>query len=149
MSSRHTPFMPLAVAVPAAAAIALAGCGGGNDNSDSGSKVKSSPPPSAAKTKPAAGGPQVSADPSGQLNFDKSALKAKAGKVTITMKNPSGSGVSHAVAVEGNGVDKDGKTVQPGSDSTVSASLKPGKYEFYCPVNGHKQAGMKGTLTVN
>jgi uncharacterized cupredoxin-like copper-binding protein len=27
-------------------------------------------------------------------------------------------------------------------------NLKPGTYEFYCPVPGHEQAGMKGTLTV-
>lgn len=147
MSPRHSPLVRLALAVPATAAIALAGCGGGNDNSDSGSKVKSSPPASAAK--PAAGGLQVSADPSGAIKFDKKALKAKAGKVTITMKNPSGSGVPHAVAVEGNGVDKDGATAQPGSDSSVSVALKPGKYEFYCPVDGHKAEGMKGTLTVN
>jgi uncharacterized cupredoxin-like copper-binding protein len=30
----------------------------------------------------------------------------------------------------------------------VTVDLKAGKYEFYCPVDGHKQAGMKGTLTV-
>ena len=31
----------------------------------------------------------------------------------------------------------------------MTANLKPGKYEFYCPVDGHKAAGMKGTLTVS
>jgi uncharacterized cupredoxin-like copper-binding protein len=30
----------------------------------------------------------------------------------------------------------------------VTVDLKPGKYEFYCPVDSHKQAGMTGTLTV-
>ena len=30
---------------------------------------------------------------------------------------------------------------------TASAQLKAGKYEFYCPVDGHKQAGMEGKLT--
>jgi uncharacterized cupredoxin-like copper-binding protein len=144
-----SPIARLALAVPAAALLALAGCG--SSNNDSSSKVKASPPPSASKSSSggAAGALQLSADPSGQLKFDKTALKTKAGKVTITMKNPSGSGVPHAIAVEGNGVDKDGKHAQPGSGSTVSVSLKAGKYEFYCPVDGHKQAGMKGTLTVN
>ena len=33
--------------------------------------------------------------------------------------------------------------------SKASADLKPGEYEFYCPVDGHKQGGMEGTLTVN
>jgi uncharacterized cupredoxin-like copper-binding protein len=56
--------------------------------------------------------------------------------------------VSHAIAVEGNGVDKDGSTVNMGGKSTVTVSLKAGTYTFYCPVDGHKAAGMKGTLTV-
>jgi uncharacterized cupredoxin-like copper-binding protein len=31
----------------------------------------------------------------------------------------------------------------------VSVKLKPGKYEFYCPVPGHKAKGMEGTLVVS
>jgi uncharacterized cupredoxin-like copper-binding protein len=50
--------------------------------------------------------------------------------------------------VEGNGVDKDGPTADAGATSSVTVDLKAGKYEFYCPVDGHEQAGMKGTLTV-
>jgi uncharacterized cupredoxin-like copper-binding protein len=30
----------------------------------------------------------------------------------------------------------------------VTVDLKAGKYEYYCPVDGHKDAGMEGTLTV-
>jgi plastocyanin len=82
-----------------------------------------------------------------QLKFSVSSLKAKHGKVTITMTNPSG--ISHAIAVEGHGVDKDGKTVGKGGKSTVTVTLKKGKYTFYCPVDGHRAAGMKGTLTVS
>ena len=66
--------------------------------------------------------------------------------VTITMDNPSP--IPHAIAVEGNGVDKDGQTVTKGGKSTITVTLKPGKYTFYCPVDGHRAAGMKGTLTV-
>ena len=40
------------------------------------------------------------------------------------------------------------KTVSGGSD-TLTVKLKPGTYTFYCPVPGHEQAGMKGTLTVS
>jgi plastocyanin len=148
-------FTMLLVALAAAAFIA-AGCGS-DDNNDSSSTSASTPPASSSQSTPSTdtsssssgGGGQalkLSADPSGQLKFDKSSLNAKAGKVTITMDNPAS--IPHAVAVEGNGVDKDGKTAQQGGKSTVSVDLKPGKYTFYCPVPGHEQAGMKGTLTV-
>ena len=88
------------------------------------------------------------ADPNGALMFDTNALSTKAGKVTISMNNPSTSGLPHGIAVQGNGVDKDGPTVQPGGTSTVTVVLKPGTYSYYCPVSGHEAGGMKGTLTV-
>ena len=139
------------------AAFAIAGCGGSDDDNSSSSSSQSSDTTAQQPTTPAAsnggggggGGSQniqLSADPSGQLKFDKSSLSAKAGSVTITMDNPSP--VAHAVAVEGNGVDKDGETVDMGGKSSVTVDLKPGKYTFYCPVDGHEDAGMKGTLTV-
>jgi uncharacterized cupredoxin-like copper-binding protein len=62
------------------------------------------------------------------------------------MSNPSP--VQHGVAIEGNGVSKTGSIVNQGGTSTVTAKLKPGKYTFFCPVPGHRQAGMQGTLTV-
>jgi plastocyanin len=135
-------------------ALAVGGCGSDNKSSSSSSSsdtaASQTPPPSTSGSSGSSGGAstnlQISADSSGQLKFDKSTLNAKAGNVTITMDNPSP--VAHAVAVEGNGVDKDGPTVNMGSKSTVTVDLKPGKYEFYCPVDGHKAAGMEGTLTV-
>jgi uncharacterized cupredoxin-like copper-binding protein len=140
----------------AAAAITVAGCGS-DDNSSSSSSSSSGTTSTSTSTTPASTGGsgggggassklKVSADPSGALKFDKSSLSAKAGNVTITMDNPSS--IPHGVAVEGNGVDKDGKVVNKGGVSTVTVKLKPGKYEFYCPVPGHKQAGMEGDLTV-
>ena len=136
--------------IAAVAALALAGCGSSNKEST----AKSTPAATATATATSApassgGGGQtvkLSADPSA-LKFDKTTLTAKAGKVTLSMANPAG--IPHAIAVEGNGVDKDGKTAQKGGTSTVTATLKPGKYVYYCPVPGHKAAGMKGTLTVN
>lgn len=88
----------------------------------------------------------LAADPTGQLKFDKAALAAKAGHVTITMTNPSP--VPHNVSLRGSGVDEHGQTVQGDAKSIVQADVQPGSYEFYCSVPGHEQAGMKGTLTV-
>jgi uncharacterized cupredoxin-like copper-binding protein len=101
----------------------------------------------AANARPDATKLKLSANSSGQLKFNTKSLKAKAGKVTITMSNPSS--LPHAIAVEGKGVDKDGKTVRKGGTSTITVTLKKGKYTFYCPVPGHEAAGMKGTLTVS
>lgn len=138
------------LAVPALAlatgALVLGGCGGGND---SGGDASSSPSkPSKPPASSGAGTVQVSADPNGKFAFDKNKLTAHAGKVTLDMKNPSSAGITHGIAVEGKGVDKDGAVVGPGKSSTVTVTLKPGKYEFYCPVPGHKAGGMDGTLTV-
>ncbi len=54
----------------------------------------------------------------------------------------------HGVAVQGHGVDKDSKFAKPGQTVSLTVTLKKGTYAFYCPVDHHEQAGMKGTLTV-
>ena len=141
--------MPTILALGAAAALAVAGCGGGGGST--GTSASSTPGAATSTPAPSSSGGastklSLSADPSGNLKFNKSSLSAKAGTVTITMDNPAS--IPHGVAVEGNGVDKDGQIVQKGGKSTVTVNLKPGKYTFYCPVPGHRQAGMQGTLTV-
>jgi plastocyanin len=89
---------------------------------------------------------RLSADPGGELRFDKRSLEARAGRVTIVMDNPSS--LQHNVSIEGRGVDQEGETVGEGGRSTVRAELRPGNYDFYCSVPGHRQAGMDGALTV-
>jgi plastocyanin len=134
------------------AVLALAGCGGSNSEksaSNSSSNATSTPTATSASSSGSSGGGEtlkLAADKSA-LKFDKSSLTAKAGKVTLEMANPSQ--LPHAVAIKGNGVDVDGKTIGNGETSTASTDLKPGTYTFYCPVPGHEAAGMKGTLTVN
>jgi|SRR3954447_1526500 len=88
------------------------------------------------------------ADPTGDFTFTKTKLSAKPGKVTIKMKNPKGQFSEHGVAISGNGVKKKGTVVNPGGTASVAAKLKPGTYTFYCPVDGHRAAGMKGKLTI-
>jgi plastocyanin len=97
----------------------------------------------AASARPDAVTLRISANSSGKLKFSKSSLKARHGKVTIKMSNPSS--LPHSIAIKGKGA---GKTVRKGGTSTVSATLKKGRYTFYCTVPGHEAAGMKGTLTV-
>ena len=89
---------------------------------------------------------EIDANPSGLLKFTAASASASAGKVTLRMKNASS--VMHDIAIRGGGVSQVGPIVSNGGVSTVSAPLKPGKYTFFCSVDGHEAAGMKGTLTV-
>ena len=145
------PLIVAGILVP----IGLAGCGGSYSSSsgDGSNSSRYDTTTAAAATTTAAAaasGTTVNlvADPNGSMMFDTTTLTAKAGTVTISMNNPSSTGMPHGIAVQGNGVDKDGPTVQPGGTSTVTVTLKPGTYTYYCPVAGHEAAGMKGTLTV-
>ena len=136
--------------VPAVAAGALAlavvGCGGSSYDK-SGSKSSSATTPAPA---PAAAAQRVplKADGDGGLYFEPKKLEAKAGSVTLVMTNPKSTGKEHGIAVKGNGIDRDGPIVGPGGTATVTATLKPGKYTFYCNYDEHAKRGMKGTLTV-
>jgi plastocyanin len=138
-----------------AIAIPVAGCGDDDDNGGGGGGADTAAETTETQTEDTGGGAsggagetlKISADPGGALKFDKSSLTAKAGKVTISMDNPSD--LPHAVEIEGNGVEVAGETVMKDGVSTATAELEPGEYEFYCPVGNHKDAGMEGTLTVN
>jgi plastocyanin len=145
----------------AACALALGACGSSSGSGSSGSGGSAATSSSAgggygggASTKTSAAGAGSSgklalkASESGGLSFDQKALSAKAGSVTLTLDNPSGNGLPHAIAVEGNGLDKAGQTAQPGSTSSLTVDLKPGTYTFYCPVGNHRAQGMEGKLTV-
>ena len=129
--------------------LALAGCGGGDESSSSGGGSATSTPASGSGGGGGGGGGgetlALAAPQDGSLKFDKSALEAKAGTVTIDFDNPSST--PHAVEIEGNGVTEKSDTVT-GAKTSVTADLKPGEYKFLCPVAGHAAAGMEGTLTV-
>ena len=68
------------------------------------------------------------------------------GKVTIEFTNDSS--ISHDVKIEGNGVEGEGTDQVTGGSTSATVDLKPGTYTFYCSVDGHRQAGMQGKLTV-
>jgi plastocyanin len=70
---------------------------------------------------------------------------APAGQITIKSENPQAT--PHDIAIEGPVTGK-GETVTAGGVSQFQANLTPGEYTFYCSVDGHRQAGMEGKLTV-
>jgi plastocyanin len=129
----------------AGALLALAGCGGSSNSTSTATSPSSG---GAASGGGGGGGGQklaLQADPS-QLKFNTNKLTAKAGKVTITMTNPSP--LQHDIAIKG-GVNAKGDVVGQGGKSVVTVDLKPGKYTFYCSVDSHESAGMNGELDVS
>ena len=143
---RRNPVSALPVIALAALALAAAGCGSSDDNksSDTGNSGGSSAP--AKKTAPSGGGATVSQTAT-DFKFSQPEASAKAGKVSIALANKGQA--PHAIEIEDvNGKDVESKTIQPGQSTKLNVNLKVGKYEFYCPVDGHKQMGMKGELTV-
>jgi mono/diheme cytochrome c family protein len=89
---------------------------------------------------------EIPAAESGALYFVFADATAPAGQLTIESPNPSS--VDHNIAVEGNGVDEEGPVVKNGGVSDIEVDLDAGEYTFYCSVEGHREGGMEGTLTV-
>jgi plastocyanin len=104
-----------------------------------------------AATTPAAAAPAAQtslklASVGATLAFDAKTLSAKAGTVTITFANSSP--LEHNVAVAQGSTVLGSTPTFTGGSKTLTLSLRPGTYSFYCTVPGHRQAGMEGTLTV-
>ena len=138
--------------VLALAGALFAGCGGDDDEPETAATPEAtataeSTPADDGGSSSSGGGESVdvSAPESGALEFDPKEISVKAGEVTFNFSNPSG--VPHAFDIEG--VDGgEGETVQGDDAPPLTVNLEPGEYEFYCPVGGHRAAGMVGTLTV-
>jgi uncharacterized cupredoxin-like copper-binding protein len=72
--------------------------------------------------------------------------KLKPGTVIFNVKNAGAA--PHNLIVTGNGATTGTPIFNSGKSVTLKASLKPGTYELYCSVPGHKQAGMDLKVTV-
>lgn len=92
---------------------------------------------------------EIDADPNGQLAYLVSRATATPGALEIDSRNDAT--IAHDIALQdgtaGAQLGK-GATVSNGGVSRVSVNLRPGTYTFYCTLPGHREAGMKGTLTV-
>jgi uncharacterized cupredoxin-like copper-binding protein len=56
---------------------------------------------------------------------------------------------THALEVEGEGIEEFSDEIQPGERTKLRVDLKPGTYGLTCPVDGHEDKGMETTITVN
>jgi plastocyanin len=127
-------------------ALPLAACGSSSSSSTTTS--------SAASTTTAAGGGggggatvNVAAAADGSLAFDQKSLSAPAGSDTFDFNNPSP--VTHDFCIEDSSGSEVGCSDSVSNGKTqLTEDLQPGTYTFFCSIDGHRQAGMEGTLTV-
>jgi plastocyanin len=144
--------LALTFGLAAVASLALVACGGSSSSSTSTPTTTAASGGGGGGSSSGGGGASSSvslaADPS-QIAYDTTSLSAKAGNVTIDFDNPN-QALGHDVCVEDpNGKKLGCSQVVTGDKTTLDLSnLKAGDYTFYCSVDSHEAAGMKGTLTV-
>ena len=131
-------------AIGAAVAVPMVGCGGSSD--DNSTSNAATPASTSGGASGAGGSVDLTAT---DFKFNPSDPTVKSGEVTFNLKNDGQ--VTHSLEIEdvnGKDVELEGD-VSPGSSGTLKANLAPGTYEFYCPVDNHKEMGMTGEITVN
>jgi plastocyanin len=111
--------------------------------------VACAPPPPPASAKPAAAATQaVEVKALDTLKFDPATITVKKGTpVHLTLVNNGA--LEHDWVVD----NLDGKKIQvhttPKSNATADFTPEAaGTKEYYCSIPGHREAGMKGTLTI-
>ena len=74
-------------------------------------------------------------------------LNTEPGSYTFHVVNDGS--VVHALEVEGPLGEVETADLAPGESADLDVDLsEPGDYEMYCPVDGHKDEGMEGTISV-
>jgi len=136
-----------AVGVLAALALVAAGCGGDDDGGGGGGGGGGGSSSKPQKQASGGGGAGTLSESMTDFKFSDAnpTVKAKNGSITVDLTNDGGA--THAMEIEGP-KEFESDQISPGQKTTLTAKLKPGTYEFYCPVDGHKQLGMKGKITV-
>ena len=116
-------------------ALAVAGCGGDDNETTAASGAQS------------AGGQTVNISET-EYKLDPSDPTVQAG--TVSFKATNDGSIDHSLEVEGpKGEQELKQDLAPGESGTLTVDLsQPGKYEFYCPIDGHRERGMEGEITV-
>ena len=79
-----------------------------------------------------------------EYTFAPSTLKVSAGRTTFRFTNRGAT--EHDFRIDALHIHL---VAQPGETAEATVTLKPGTYESYCSVPGHRQSGMHGTVTVS
>ena len=117
--------------------LALAGCGGNGDNGAEDSTTTAAPAATGATE---------------TVSLVDYALEPKSIRIdkpgTYTFEATNNGQTEHALEIEGTGVEEETETLAPGAKGTITVELKMGEYEMYCPVDGHRDRGMDGSIDV-
>ncbi len=139
----------LAMLVALALALGLAACGDDGNDKGSAETDKGSAKPGEEEASQPAGAPvaKVAVSETDYKLKPATPRVAKRGIVEFEVSNDGK--VVHSLEIEGPRGEAETAEIQPGSRARVKVDLsKPGTYEMYCPVDGHKQMGMKGEVVV-
>jgi plastocyanin len=117
------------------AGVLVAACGGGGDDGGGGD----------AYVEPKGAATETIAVEASNFSFKPDTITAEPGiaEIELTATN----GIHDFVfddAYPGFRLEADGG----GSTQSKKVDLKPGTYDFYCSITGHRAAGMEGTMTV-
>lgn len=124
-----------------AAALALAGCG------SSGGSTASAGSSAAGGSSAGHGNATTVAVKATEYAFSLPTTSFSPGTYAFTMTDDGHA--SHAMEIQGPGIAASRSSiVGPGGTATLTVTLKSGSYTLFCPVPGHRQAGMQTTLTV-
>ena len=135
--------------IAAAAAVPIAGCGGGGNDNSTSAETSGGGATQASTTAAGGGGGGQSVNLTAiDYKFNPSDESVKSGNVTFNLTNDGQQ--PHSLEIEDvNGQDQELEgDVSPGHSGQLTVNLPPGKYEFYCPVDNHKELGMEGEITV-
>jgi plastocyanin len=134
--------LALAAATPVLA-LAPAGCGSDDDTSSPTARTPTTPPATTTESGEAA---FTVTEREYSLTPADPELPS-AGEFTISVRNAGAT--QHALEVEGPAGEVESGTIQPGKTTQLKVKLtKPGRYEWYCPIDDHKGKGMRGTIVV-
>ena len=127
--------------ISALTVLSVAGCG----DDDEGSEVTAPDQATSAPTGGATTGTVIDVD---ERDFTIELSTTEFAPGTYTFVATNNGQTTHALEIEGQGLEEETEDIAPGNSASLSVTLEAGEYEFYCPVGNHKDMGMELDITV-
>src|SRR5919202_6663238 len=139
--------------------VVLAGCSGGTEVGKEGKATVEATVGGATveATTPvavSAGGKTGAEGPIQTIQVNETEMRLDPAEITLdrpgmyVFRAVNSGNVTHALRIEGNGIDQATRNIGPGERDDLRVDLRAGIYEIDCPVDNHEALGMRGTVTV-